>query len=209
MAPSRLSPCRAAALLTLAAAARTPDALAAERLPADVFAGYSFAQIDDVDRHGVNLAVSFPLAGTLGGFVDVSAHWGTVGRWKHQRDLTAMAGPGVRLGRRGGPAFFLRGLVGVVTDRTSYPEFTGSVPYSHSSLGLVAGGGVDVPIGWRLALRAQGDCLLSETPDRGGVPVVASPGPVPRIVGTPAERPFALSASFRASGGIVYRFGGP
>ncbi len=207
MAPSRLSPCRAAALLTLAAAARTPGALAAERLPADVFAGYSFTQIEDVDRHGVNLAVAFSLAGAFGGFVDSSAHWGTQG-FSHRRDLTLMVGPGVRLGTRGGLAFFLRGLVGLVTDRTSYPEFAGAVAHSDSRLGAITGGGIDLPIGSRLALRAQADCLWSETPEES-VPVTGSPGPVPRIVGTPGTGPSSLSISFRASGGLVYRFGAP
>jgi len=123
-----------------------------------------------------------------------------------RRDLTLMAGPGVRLGKRGGLAFFLRGLVGLVTDRTSYPEFTGAVAHSDSRLGAMAGGGVDLPIDSRLALRAQADCLWSETPE-AGVPVAGSPGPVPRIVGTPAAGPSSLSTSFRASAGLVYRFG--
>ncbi len=207
MTSSRSSSWRVAALLTLAAPATTPCSLAAERLPADVFAGYSFTQIEDVDRHGVNLAVSFSLAGAFGGFVDSSAHWGAQG-WSNRTDLTLMAGPGVRLGKRGGLAVFLRGLVGLVTDRTSYPEFAGAVAHSDSRLGAMAGGGVDLPIGSRLALRAQADCLWSEASEEG-VPVAGSPGPAPRIVGTPASGPSSLSTSFRASGGLVYRFGAP
>ncbi len=115
------------------------------------------------------------------------------------------AAPGVRLGKRGGLAFFLRGLVGLVTDRTSYPEFTGAVAHSDSRLGAMAGGGVDLPIGSRLALRAQADCLWREA----GVPVAGSPGPVPPIVGTPAAGPSSLAARFRAAVGLVYRFGAP
>jgi hypothetical protein len=210
MTSSRSSWWRAAALLALAAPAMTPCLLAAERLPADVFAGYSFMQLEDVDRHGVNLAVSFSLAGAFGGFVDSSAHWGTQGRqgWIDRTDLTLMAGPGVRLGKRGGATFFLRGLVGLVTDRTSYPESTGAVAHSDSRLGAMVGGGVDLPIGSRLALRAQADCLWSQTPE-AGAPAAGDPGQVPPIMGTPGTGPSSLSTSFRASAGLLYRFGAP
>ena len=205
MTLSRTSSWRAAALLALAAPAMTPCLLAAERLPADVFAGYSFMQMEDVDRHGVNVASSFPLAGSFSGFVDASAHWSTQG-WIDQTDLTLMAGPGVRLGKRGGLVFFLRGLVGLVADRGSYPEWTGAVAHSDSSLGAMTGGGVDLAIGSYPALRAQADCLWRHT---SGATIASSPGPVPPIVGTPAVGPSSLSASFRGSAGLVYRFGAP
>jgi hypothetical protein len=209
MTMSRSPSWRAVALLALAAPATTPSSLAAECLPADVFAGYSFMQLEDVDRHGVNLALSFSLAGSFGGFVDSSAHWSNQA-WRgriHRTDLTLMAGPGVRLGKRGGLAFFLRGLVGLVTDRASYPEWTGAVAHSDSRLGAMAGGGVELAIGSRLALRAQGDCLWREAPGRSQPTVAGSPGPVPRIVGTPAAGPSSQSTSFRVSAGLVYRFG--
>jgi len=199
---------RVVAVLALAVLATTPSSLAADRLPADVFAGYSYMKLEGVDRHGVNLAVSFSLAGVFSGFVDSSAHWGSEGLhgWIHRTDLTLMAGPGVRLGKRGGLVFFLRGLVGFVTDRTSYPEYTGAVAHSNSSLGVTAGGGFDLPVGSRLAIRAQADCLWSETPE-GSAPAAASP--VPPIVGTPGTGPSSLSTGFRASAGLVYRFGAP
>ncbi len=199
---------RGVAVLALAALASTPSSLAADRLPADVFAGYSYMKLEDVDRHGANLAVSFSLAGVFSGFVDSSAHWGSEGLhgWIHRTDLTLMAGPGVRLGRRGGLVFFLRGLVGLVTDRTSYPEYTGAVAHSNSRLGVMAGGGLDLPIGSRLAIRAQADCLWSEAAG-GSVPVAGSS--VPPILGTPGTGPSSSSTSFRASAGLVYRFGAP
>jgi hypothetical protein len=117
-----------------------------------------------------------------------------------------MAGPGVRLGKRGGLVFVLRGLVGLVTDRTSYPEYTGAVAHSNSRLGVTAGGGFDLPIGSRLAIRAQADCLWSETPE-GSAPVAG--GPVPPILGVPGTSPSSVATSFRASAGLVYRFGAP
>ncbi len=88
---------RGVAVLALAVLATTPSSLAADRLPADVFAGYSFMKLEGVDRRGVNLAVSFSLAGVFSGFVDSSAHWGSEGLhgWIHRNDLTLMAGPGV------------------------------------------------------------------------------------------------------------------
>jgi hypothetical protein len=199
---------RGVAGLALGVLAMTPSSPAADRLPADVFAGYSYMKLEDVDRHGVNLAVSFSLAGVFSGFVDSSAHWGSEGLhgWIHRTDLTLMAGPGVRLGKRGGLVFFLRGLLGFVTDRTSYPEYTGAVAHSNSRLGAMAGGGFGLPFGSRLALRAQADCLWSETPE-GSAPMAGSSGAW--IPGTPGTGPSSLSTGFRASAGLVYRFGAP
>ena len=95
--PSRRESCRISALVSPESSRglRTPCSRAAERLPPDALAGYSFMRFEDVDRHGVNLAVSFSLAGAFSGFVDSSVHWGSQG-WDHRTDLTLMAGPAVR-----------------------------------------------------------------------------------------------------------------
>jgi hypothetical protein len=191
----RLSWWRAAALAILAVFASAAPALAIDRLPADLFAGYSFAQIEDVSRHGANVAVGFHVFGPLSGFVDASAHWGSqdsLGR----ADLTLMAGPGARFGKPGGIAFFFRGLAGVVTDRASIAVLDVDISESDSRFGVMAGGGVDIPFASRWGVRAQGDWLWNDLPEG-----IATPPPGGGGYSGPKK------AGFRASAGIVYRFG--
>ena len=118
---------------------------AAERQGTDLFAGYSFSKVDDVSRHGGNLALGFDLFGPIDGFVDASAHWGSAESTSID-DLTLMAGPGVRFGKRGGTLVFARVLAGLVKDRTSITVLDVDISESRSGFGLLAGGGVDVPI---------------------------------------------------------------
>lgn len=179
----------AAGLGVLVALASATPALAADRLPADLFAGYSFAQIDDVNRHGVNLASGFHILGPLSGFVDASAHWGS-DESLDRADLTLMAGPGVRFGKPGGIAFFVRGLAGLVTERASVAVLDVDISESSSRFGVMAGGGVDVPFAARWAVRVQGDYLWNDVADAEG------------LDGSAAKK-----SGFRASAGVVYRFG--
>ena len=177
----RASASALAALATLAALA-APLA-ASERQGIDLFAGYSFARIGDGDRHGANAAVGFDLLGPVDGFVDASSHWGT-SEGTSLDDLTLMAGPGVRLGTRGGTVFFARVLAGLVRDRASITVLDVDISESSSRFGLLAGGGVDVPVTKSLALRAQSDYLWNDVAESD-----------------------VSSSGFRASAGIVYRFG--
>lgn len=166
-----------AALLALAA-----PAAAGDRPGTDIFGGYSFAQIDDVKRNGGNLALGFDLFGPLSGFVDTSAHWGSQDALGLS-DLTLMAGPGVRFGKRGGTVLFVRALAGLVQDRASIGVLDVDISETSSRLGVLGGGGVDVRLTKKLAVRVQGDYLWSD-PGEGG-----------------------KSSGFRASAGVVYRFG--
>ena len=172
---------RLPAVLAASLALAAPVA-AAERQGADLFAGYSFARIDDVDRHGGNLALGFDLFGPIDGFVDASAHWGS-SEGVSLSDVTLMAGPGVRFGHRGRTVFFARALAGLVRDRASITVLDVDISESSSRFGVLAGGGVDFPIAKRLALRAQGDYLWNDVEEG------------------------SKSSGFRASAGIVYRFG--
>jgi opacity protein-like surface antigen len=169
---------------------------AAERQGTDLFAGYSFAKIDDVSRNGGNAAVGFDLFGPIDGFVDASAHWGSTEGTSFD-DVTLMAGPGVRFGKRGGTVFFVRALAGLVRDRASITVLDVDISESQSSLGLLAGGGVDIAISKALAVRAQADYLLW-SPGEGEVNCLA--------IGCPTGDG-AWASGFRASAGIVYRFG--
>lgn len=195
MTSDRRSRRAAAPLVLLAILAMAAPVLAGERLPADLFAGYSFAQIEDVGRHGVNLATGFHLLGPLSGFVDASAHWGSRDSLDRS-DLTLMAGPGVRFGKPGGIVFFVRGLAGLVTDRASIAVLDVDISESSSRFGVMAGGGVDIPFASRWAVRAQGDWLWNDVPEG-----VAAPPPGGGDGSGPTK------TGFRASAGIVYRFG--
>ena len=166
-----------AALLALAA-----PLAAAEGQGTDLFAGYSFAKIDDVNRNGANAAIGFDLFGPVDGFVDASAHGGS-SEGTNLDDLTLMAGPGVRFGKRGGMVFFVRALAGLVKDRASIAVLDVDISESSSRFGVLAGGGIDVRIAKKLALRAQGDYLWNDVAEG------------------------SKASGFRASAGMVYRFG--
>ena len=85
------------ALLGFALAAS--PAAAGEPLGTDLFGGYSYLKLDDVSRHGADLALGFRAFGPVAGFVDTSTHWGGDSGLSFN-DLTLMAGPGVRFGKR-------------------------------------------------------------------------------------------------------------
>lgn len=166
------------ALLGLALAAGS--ASAGEGHGTDLFAGYSFAQIQDSNRNGANLALGFDL-GPLSAFVDTSVHWGSQ-EGVSLSDLTLMAGPGLRFGKRGGTVFFVRALAGLVQDKASIGVLDVDISETSSSFGLLAGGGVDFRVASTLAVRVQGDYLWNDV-DEGE------------------------SSGYRVSAGVVYRFG--
>jgi hypothetical protein len=186
---------RLPAILALLLALAAPVA-AAEPHGTDLFAGYSFAKLEEVSRHGGNLALGFDLFGPIDGFVDASAHWGSVESTSRD-DFTLMAGPGVRFGKRGGTVLFVRALAGLVRDRASITVLDVDISESQSGFGLLAGGGVDIPVTKTLAVRAQADYLLWNSGE-GEVNCLA--------VGCPTGDG-DWGSGFRASAGITFRFG--
>jgi hypothetical protein len=167
------------ALLGLALAAG--PAGAGEGHGTDFFAGYSFAKIGDTNRNGGNLALGFDLPGPISGFVDTSFHWGSQ-EGVSLSDLTLMAGPGVRFGKRGGTVFFVRALAGLVQDKGSISVLDVDISETSRRFGALGGGGVDVRVASTLAVRLQGDYLWNDVEE-------------------------GKSSGFRASAGVVYRFG--
>jgi len=166
------------AVLGLALAAG--PAAAGENHGTDFFAGYSFAQIQDSNRNGANLALGFDLVGPLSGFVDASFHWGSQ-EGVSLNDLTLMAGPGLRFGKRGGTVLFVRALAGLVQDKGTIGVLDVDISETSKRFGVLGGGGVDFRVARTLAVRLQGDYLWNDV-DEG------------------------KSSGFRASAGIVYRF---
>jgi opacity protein-like surface antigen len=167
------------ALLGLALVAGT--AAAGEGHGTDLFAGYSFAQIQDINRNGANLALGFDFVGPLSGFVDTSFHWGRQ-EGVSLSDLTLMAGPGLRFGKRGGTVFFVRALAGLVQDKGSISVLDVDISETSRRFGVLGGGGVDVRVSSTLAVRLQGDYLWNDVEE-------------------------GKSSGFRAAAGVVYRFG--
>jgi opacity protein-like surface antigen len=188
-----------AALVGLALA--TGTAAAGEGHGTDLFAGYSFAQIQDNNRNGANLALCFDFVGPVSGFVDTSFHWGSQ-EGTSLSDLTLTAGPGVRFGKRGGTVFFVRALAGLVQDKASIGVFDVDISETSTSFGILAGGGVDFRVSTTLALRLQGDYLASDNGTEG----IASCPPTPSGVSCEASGG-GWSSGYRVSAGIVYRFG--
>lgn len=168
-------------LLLAALAAAVSPAAAGEGHGTDLFAGYSYADIDEVSRHGGNLALGFDLVGPLSGFVDASFHWDS-SEGASLSDVTLMAGPGLRFGKRGRTVFFARALAGLVSDKASIEVLDVDISETSRRFGLLAGGGVDFRLSPSLAARVQGDYLWNDVE-------------------------LGSSSGFRVSAGVVYRFG--
>jgi hypothetical protein len=124
----------------------------------DVFMGGSLARASSQNTYGWDAAVSeYPYKSYpwVGGTIDASGHYYNKSGASSQL-YAVMGGPSVVLrSRRLQP--FARFMLGGVINR--YSATVGSVTTTASSdhFGLSVGGGVDVPLGSRCAIRGQGD----------------------------------------------------
>lgn len=151
----------------------------------ELFGGYSlFRRSGDDHRHaqGWNAAVGWDLRGPLAVALDVSSHYGS-SNGTTDGQLTVALGPSLRLARRSRVRPFLHVLVGLARTSSGIKVFDVSISESHTGPGGLAGGGVDVQVGERWALRALQAELL-----------------VRRAEG-------ATEKGLRLSAGAVYRFG--
>jgi opacity protein-like surface antigen len=146
----------------------------------EIFGGYSYARIDEASRHGANAAFAFDLRSRLGLKVDVSTHFGS-GEGTDRSDLTLMAGPVFRFGGSG-TVVFIHALAGLRRERTSLSVFDVTISENQNQFGVTSGGGVDLRIAPRWAVRLQGDYLWSRAEGgnasgvRGSAGVVFRPG---------------------------------
>ncbi len=161
--------------------------LRAEGQGTELFGGYSYASIDDASRHGGHAAVAFDLRSPLGLKVDLSAHFGSA-EGTDLSDLTLMAGPVFRLGR-GGTVFFLHALAGLYRERASISVFEVTISESESRFGTLFGGGLDLRIARRWAVRLEGDYLWSRKDGASASGVRVSAGIVFRPGGAPKKTP--------------------
>jgi opacity protein-like surface antigen len=176
--PTTKAPLALALLCVLVAASPLS---AGEPLGTNLFGGYSYMKLDDASRHGANLALDFRAFGPVAGFVDLSSHWGSQ-EGVSLNDLTLMAGPGVRFGTRGGTMFFVRALAGLVRDKATIGILDVDISETESRFGVLVGGGVDIRVTQTLAARVQADYLWNDVSE-------------------------GSSSGWRASAGVVYRFG--
>jgi hypothetical protein len=179
---------------TLLAALGSTSAAAQDTWTSDVFAGYSTMfvgataceachtdAIGEEMFHGWHAALGWGIARRLDLVLDASGHRGASGSG-HDLDLLAvMAGP--RFARAGGRVRpFVHLLGGLVRTKAGVRVFDVEIAESETDIGGAAGGGFDIDVGERWALRLSGDFRLVEIAD-----------------GTVSDPRF--------SAGAVYRFG--
>ena len=154
-------------MLTLAAPA------AAQTVPPfELFAGYSLLPGDPIDdfprvsaSHGLQIEAAANLTRWMSLFADAGVQWGRHSLsgppWEDQTAKTRVtelfAGPRF-VARSRNVRVFAHGLVGWVSGDAG--EFEG---FSDTRFGFGAGGGVDVPLRDRLAIRGQFDLFASFT----------------------------------------------
>lgn len=132
----------------------------------EVFAGYSFlsnsfnghsSATSHQPLNGWDAAVALPLREHLSLKMDASGYYGT-SLGSPQRPIFVLAGPQYKL-RLGAETAFIEGLVGFGHLNSDW--WGGSSPGTTNSFAADAGGGLDTPLGPRLALRVQGDFQYS------------------------------------------------
>ncbi|MET0552686.1 MAG: outer membrane beta-barrel protein [Vicinamibacteria bacterium] len=165
--------------LTLLLALALPvSALAQDAPRAELSAGYALARASEVTLHGAYAALDLSLGRSFGLEVSGSLQSGSADGTDFDR-TTLLAGPRFAW-RRGGVTPFVHALGGIVRDSSGVDVFDVSIRVKRTDAAGALGGGVDVPLGRRWALRLQGDYVI-----RGGEDSEAS----------------------RASLGVVYRAG--
>jgi opacity protein-like surface antigen len=170
--------CSLPVTLLVAAMFATPG-LAADAPRADVSAGYSYLDSEIGGFNGWQASLGWNLWGRLGLVADVSGHYRSE-QGVDLDDLAFMGGLRFALhGRSVTP--FAYGLAGGVRASGSVSVFEVTISESSTELAWAVGGGLDLRLSERWALRAQADYL--------------------RIEAEPAE------GNPRAGVGVVYRIG--
>lgn len=164
-----LRPARGA--LVIVALAGPFQAVAADLPKAELFAGYGYARGggDDPELeparnlHGFEAALAWNLGAHLGLVADVNGHFGDLdgadlSRW------SLLAGPRLSF-RPGFLSFFVHALAGAVRTRESLTVVDVTFSESTTDFGAAAGGGIDVRLSDRWAVRAQGELTLLRVGD--------------------------------------------
>ncbi|HUI44200.1 MAG TPA: outer membrane beta-barrel protein [Terriglobia bacterium] len=136
-------------------------ALAQQTPRVEVFGGYSHLvgnfSNSDFNLNGADFSVTENLNKWLGGTLDFSSHFGTVGGFKVNSE-TIMYGPLFAYRKNPSVVPFGHVLLGAVRGG---PEYLG-ISDSEYRFGVLAGGGVDLKMGKRVSLRIiQADYLMT------------------------------------------------
>jgi hypothetical protein len=175
-------PVRPAWTLTVLVLAAVPAMAAGMDAPsAELFGGYSYTKNGDDSLNGGEASLAIRLTRWIGAEADVSAHYGSA-RGTHISRLFFMGGP--RFAYRGaGFTIFTHYLAGGARSGSGLTVVGVDITQKRTDFAMAFGGGVDVGISDRWAVRAQGDYALI------------------RADGTNEKEP-------RFSAGFVYRFRG-
>jgi opacity protein-like surface antigen len=157
------------------------SASAQDSWKSDAFVGYSMLAVDGETMHGGHAALGFGLSGHIGLLLDASVHQGSDAAGTDVDLLSLMAGPRVKLGG-GRVQPFLHVIGGIVRTQAGVRIFDIEISESATDLGDAAGGGFDVGLGDRWALRLAGEYRVVKIADE-------------------------TATDPRFSAGVVYRFG--
>jgi opacity protein-like surface antigen len=151
---------RALLVVVSAALAFAAPTEAADAPKADLYAGYSYHDAEEGGLHGWRATLAWDQWGKLGLVADVSGHYGSAEGVDFD-DLTFMGGLRFALhGKTVTP--FVYGLAGGALAGTSVTVFAVSISESETHFAWAAGGGLDVRLSDRWAVRAQADYLRVE-----------------------------------------------
>ena len=143
----------------IAAAALLSLALPVVAAAGDVAGGYSFERTNGdaaVSRHGWNASLAIGLTGPISLVADAAGHYGSSGGI-HNSQLTLMGGPRVSFLRGDKYSPFVQALVGLLREKASVQVLGVTISESENRLGMLFGGGLDVKVSGRWALRLEGD----------------------------------------------------
>src|SRR5262245_29469886 len=168
--------------LLVALLACAPGVLRAEEAGrSDIFFGPSYIHVQGDSLYGAEVAYSRYFNGSFGVVLDASYHVGSK-EGLDLSELNLLAGPRYAFNRSGGTSFFVQALFGLRRDGSSFKVLDVSISENQSRFGIAAGGGVDIRLSPRWALRVAGDYLWSKSEGQS-------------------------VDGFRASAGALYRFG--
>ena len=152
----------------------------------DLFGGYSFERSHSssdpsVSRHGWNASLAMGLAGPLAVVADASGHYGS-SEGVDRDQLTLMGGPRVSFLRGGKASPFAHALFGLLREKAGIKVLDVTISEEQNRFGMLFGGGLDVTVASRWAVRLEGDYERS-------------------------SKDGDTQSGFRACVGAVYRFG--
>ncbi len=164
-------------------------ALGQELHRSDVFFGPSYLHAEDENLaedkslYGGAVAYTRYFNRSFGVVLDLSLHVGS-SEGLDLRELNLSAGPRWAFNRSGSASFFVQALFGLRRDSTSFTVLDVTVSEGESRFGMAAGGGLDLRLSPKWALRLAGDYLYSKSEGE-------------------------TLDGFRVSAGAIYRFGAP